>query len=57
MKKGRIIEDALRRISTRSTRCQAEYIIPTRIVVTAETWDWIVDEIGTRESPHLRSAS
>jgi uncharacterized protein (DUF1778 family) len=51
MKKGRIIEDALMTHLDALDEIPAEYIVPTRMVVTAESWDAILREIENPSEP------
>ena len=51
VKKGRIIEDALNSHLDALDELPAEYIVPTRIVVTAESWELILDEIENPSEP------
>jgi uncharacterized protein (DUF1778 family) len=51
MKKGRVVEDAITRHLDALDELPADYIVPTRIVVSAETWETIVDEIENPAEP------
>jgi len=56
LKKSRIVEDAIGEHLDAVNTIPPEYIIPTRITVDAETWEWIVEEIEHpgEASPELR---
>jgi uncharacterized protein (DUF1778 family) len=56
MKKGRVVEDAITRHLDALDELPAEYIVPTRIVVSADSWDTIVEQIEnpTEPTPELR---
>ncbi|MFU8891126.1 MAG: hypothetical protein ACNA76_05630 [Anaerosomatales bacterium] len=51
MKKGRVVEDAIMRHLDALDELPADYIVPTRIVVSAETWETIVGEIESPPEP------
>lgn len=51
IKKGRVIEDALVAHLDALDEIPADYIVPTRIVVSPESWEWIVDEIERPSEP------
>lgn len=51
MKKGRVVEDAITRHLDALDEIPADYIVPTRIVVSAESWDTIVEQIEHPAEP------
>jgi uncharacterized protein (DUF1778 family) len=51
LKKGRLIEDAIQAHLDTLDAVPAEYVIPNRIVVDAETWKWITAEIEHPAEP------
>jgi uncharacterized protein (DUF1778 family) len=56
MKKGRVVEDAITRHLDALDEIPADYIVPTRIVVSAESWDTMVEQIEkpAEPTPELR---
>jgi len=51
LKKSRLIEDAIEAHLDTLDEMPAEYFIPQRIVVDAETWEWIVADIENPGEP------
>ncbi|MBE0417871.1 MAG: hypothetical protein IBX63_08915 [Coriobacteriia bacterium] len=51
MKKSRVVEDAINQHLDALDEIPAEYIVPTRLVVSSETWETIVDQIENPGEP------
>ncbi|MFA5843212.1 MAG: hypothetical protein WC971_00070 [Coriobacteriia bacterium] len=51
MKKSRLVEDAIQAHLDTLDSVPAEYVVPARVVVDAQTWDWILDEIENPGEP------
>jgi uncharacterized protein (DUF1778 family) len=51
LKKSRIIEDAVQEHLDAMEHIPAEYIVPTYIVLTDESWDMVVDSIENPGEP------
>jgi uncharacterized protein (DUF1778 family) len=45
MKKSRLVEDAIQAHLDTLDAVPAHYVIPARVVVDAETWDWVLGEM------------
>lgn len=51
MKKSRVVEDAITRHLDALDELPPDYIVPARIVVSAETWETIVERIEQPAEP------
>lgn len=51
LKKGRLIEDAIEAHLDALDQVPAEYLIPHRVVVDAETWERVVAEMDSPVEP------
>lgn len=51
MKKSRLVEDAIQSHLDTLDAVPAQYVIPARVIVDAETWDWVLAEMENAGEP------